>query len=485
MLNEEHQKALTSLPPSQALQGKLDRRGIANKKILVLTTENDEYLYQNMKTRLACKGCDFIQVFNRRELLSLVRAQSPVVVILSYCGDSAWEILESAREIRQLDKSVLLVMIATQSSEELAIAALKAGINDYYRKDASAEEIEASIECYLADLSVEKDKTPLVDPVSSDQLIGASPSMRAIKTYLAKVASTDSTVLITGETGTGKELVAELIHSNSSRRKKPLVCVNCAALPESLLESELFGHERGAFTGAVVSQIGKFELAEKGTIFLDEIGDMSTHAQAKILRTIESKEVYRLAGKKSIPLNVRVIAATNHDPERLVAEGKFRKDLYFRLNVARLQLPPLRDRKEDIPRLLEHYAGEMNRRFGRTVQGFAEETLAYMLRYDWPGNVRELKNLCEAIFINLSPRSFEITFTDLPEPFQRLLRDSESLVQCEYDRLLSVLLSTKWNVSQAARKLHWSRMTVYRKIEKYHIEKLYAPEEGQEVALPS
>jgi two-component system response regulator HydG/two-component system response regulator AtoC len=276
--------------------------------------------------------------------------------------------------------------------------------------------------------------------------------------------------------------VAGLIHRNSTRNEKPLVCVNCAALPDGLLESELFGHERGAFTGAVASQQGKFELADRGTIFLDEIGDMSSHAQAKILRTIESKEIYRLAGRKSIPLNVRVIAATNHDPERLVVEEKFRKDLYFRLNVARIHLPPLRDRKEDIPLLLEHYAREMNRRFGRAVEGFTEETLAYLLHYDWPGNVRELKNLCEAIFINQPSRI--ISFHDLPTIFQRLLRDTEGLSRSEHDRLLSALLSTKWNVSQAARKLHWSRMTIYRKIEKYHIKKPCPLAGRHETALP-
>jgi transcriptional regulator with PAS, ATPase and Fis domain len=298
--------------------------------------------------------------------------------------------------------------------------------------------------------------------------------MQSIKAHLLKIAVTDSTVFITGETGTGKELVAELIHRHSFGSAKPFVCVNCAALPDNLLESELFGHERGAFTGAIAAQQGKFEMAGGGTIFLDEIGEMNVYAQAKILRVIESKEIYRIGGRKNIPLNIRVIAATNQDPERLVAEEKFRKDLYFRLNVARIHLPPLRDRKEDIPLLLEHYVREMNRRFGRAVEGFTEETLACLLRYDWSGNVRELKNLCEAIFINLPPRM--IAFADLPEPYQRRLRQAEGLPQSERDRLLSALFSTNWNVSKASQKLHWSRMTLYRKIAKYHINKTCKPE---------
>jgi transcriptional regulator with PAS, ATPase and Fis domain len=284
---------------------------------------------------------------------------------------------------------------------------------------------------------------------------------------LLKVAPTQSTVLITGETGTGKELAAELIHRNSSRHKKPFVCINCAALPENLVESELFGYERGAFTGAIASKQGKFEQAEGGTVFLDEIGDMSPYAQAKILRAIEIKEVYRLGGKGSISLNVRVIAATNQDIERLVAQEKFRKDLYYRFNVAMVHLPPLRDRKEDIPPLLGHYIRELNQRFGREVEGFTQEAMESLLHYDWPGNIRELKNLLEATFINLPSR--KIAFMDLPKQFQRRLQETEGLPKSERDQVLSALFATKWNKSKAAQKLHWSRMTLYRKMAKYHI----------------
>jgi len=437
----------------------------------IVITKDDETPYQNVKKLLLLHGYEVIEALDRAGVLQVIRTQSPDLVILSSLGKCGREALEVAREIRQLDKRVLLILIATESSEDLAIAALKAGINDYFRKPIIAEEIAASVERCLASLLSAKpsvnDGTTAFDLLTNGQLIGASPLMRAIKAYLVKVAVTDSTVLITGETGTGKELVAELIHKNSSSRGKTFVCVNCAALPDSLFESELFGYERGAFTGAIASQQGKFELADGGTVFLDEIGEMNIYAQAKILRAIENKAIYRIGGRKSIPLKVRVIAATNQDPERLVAEEKFRKDLYFRLNVARIHLPPLRDRKEDIPHLLGHYILEMNRRFGRAVEGFTEETLAYLLHYDWPGNVRELKNLCEAIFINQPSRI--ISFHDLPMPFQRLLRDADGLSQSERDRLLTALLSTKWNVSQAARNLHWSRMTIYRKIEKYHI----------------
>lgn len=298
-------------------------------------------------------------------------------------------------------------------------------------------------------------------------MIGDSMPMREIRSYLLKVAATDSPVLITGETGTGKELAAELIHRNSSRHKKPLVCINCAALPETLVESELFGYERGAFTGAVALSRGKFELAAGGTILLDEIGDMSAYAQAKILRTIERKDAYRLGGKSRIPLDFRVIASTNQDPERLVREGKFRKDLYYRLNVARVHLPPLRDRKEDIFLLLEHSIRELNRRFGRKVKGFTDEALETLLGYDWPGNVRELKNVVEATFISLPSR--EVLFIDLPKSIQGQFKEMELLPKRERDQMLSALFAAHWNKSEAAQKLHWSRMTLYRKMSKYHI----------------
>jgi transcriptional regulator with PAS, ATPase and Fis domain len=281
--------------------------------------------------------------------------------------------------------------------------------------------------------------------------------------------------------------VAELIHGNSPRAHQPFVCINCAAIPDSLLESELFGYERGSFTGAYSSNKGKLKFGDGGTIFLDEIGDMSPYAQAKILRVIESREVQRLGGKENIPLNVRFIAATNKDLEQSVSEKTFRKDLYYRLNVAGIHLPPLKDRKEDVPSLCDHYIRDLNREFGWQVEGFTEETAEALLRYDWPGNVRELKNLLEATIGNFhcgqkrsasdpcgqcleaSFRCRQISFTDLPEQFRRRLSNTKLLPLDQRYPLVSVLISTKWNISKAAQKLHWSRMTMYRKMAQYRI----------------
>jgi transcriptional regulator with PAS, ATPase and Fis domain len=308
---------------------------------------------------------------------------------------------------------------------------------------------------------------PLYCLADRQQLIGESPFIRRIKAYLLKVAAVDSHVLITGETGTGKELTAQYIHQQSTRHGKSLIAINCAALPDGLLESELFGYGKGAFTGAHTTYAGKLKLADGGTVFFDEIGDMSPYAQAKILRVIESKEVYPLGGKRSIPLDIRIIAATNRDLEHLVAKGKFRQDLYFRLNVAKVHLPPLRERKEDIPHLVDYYLQEFNARFGRELKGFTDEALELLLRHDWPGNIRELKNLLEAIFID--PPRKRIAISDLPDSIRQHYEIKEPATLTERELLLSALCSVNWNKSKAAEQLHWSRMTLYRKMAKYHI----------------
>jgi len=304
-------------------------------------------------------------------------------------------------------------------------------------------------------------------PYPESAIVGNSLEIWKLKTFLRKVATTDSHVLITGETGTGKELAAQYIHEHSKRREKPLVTINCAALPDGLLESELFGYERGAFTGAVSSYAGKLKLAEGGTVLFDEIGDMSPYAQAKILRMIETREVYPLGGRRSVPLNIRIIAATNRDLARQLSTNEFRQDLYFRLNVARVHLPPLRERTEDVQLLIDHYLDKFGAQFGRRIAGFSEDAMAMLLAYDWPGNIRELINLIERIFID--PPREKIAAADLPESIRRQASMRQEIVPAEREILLNTLSQTNWNKSKAAERLHWSRMTIYRKIAKYHI----------------
>jgi DNA-binding NtrC family response regulator len=442
-----------------------------NPTILIATS--DSALRQSLRQQLMRQRYDLIEASDRSTAFEAAQNFSPDLVILGSWGTGEGDVIQAAQDIHTCNKKILLVLIVSQSTEDIAFAALRAGINDYVKIPFSFEDLLARVNHCLADklclTPSPKDNPPDSSLTGCDRLIGYSSTIQLVKSYILRAAVTDSTALITGESGTGKELAAELIHRHSLRSEKPLVCVNCAALPDSLLESELFGYERGAFTGATTSQKGKFEQANGGTILLDEIGDMNLHAQAKILRTIESKDICRLGGNKNIPLNVRFIAATNQDPERLVTDKRFRLDLYYRLNVARIHLPPLRERKDDILILLNHCIRELNHRYGRSVVGFTDEVMAYLLRYDWPGNVRELKNLCEAIFINLPAR--KISFLDLPYLYQQRLKEVESLPQSERERLLSALFTTNWNVSKAARKLNWSRITIYRKLEKYHIKK--------------
>jgi DNA-binding NtrC family response regulator len=440
------------------------------KKPVVLVHGIDDILRQNLKSRLIHHKFTVIESTERTDPSEQIRIALPELVIVSSYRKAFEKGIKAIKRIRQLDKNLPVIFIAGRSSEAKAIAAIKAGVNDYFKLPFSCEAVAKSAKRILATMS----RSSLYNEVLKRQsskidkyIIGRSKSMREVKSYLLKVAQSDSTVLITGETGTGKELAANLIHFKSLRYKSPFVCINCAALPESLVESELFGYDRGAFTGAVADKPGKFELANGGTVFLDEISDMNKYAQAKILRSIESKDYFHLGGKDAITLDARVIAATNQDPVQLISNGVFRKDLYYRLNVARIHLPPLRERKEDIPRLVNHAIRKFNYRFNRKVEGLSEEALTCLFRYGWPGNVRELMNLLEAVYINLPSKS--IALLDLPKPIQKQLKLTTSSSGDERKRIVSALLETNWNKSTAAQKLNWSRMTLYRKLEKYNI----------------
>lgn len=393
------------------------------------------------------------------------------IVVTSTAGKSDGQ--DAASRIRQDDRTLPLILVSDHSSEEQAVAAFRTGVNDYLRWPCGDAELVGSITRVLQSpppAALSWHRSSSLRSCTDWSLIGHSQLMREVKDCVDKASRTDSSVLITGETGTGKELVAQLIHRLSERRDRPFVCINCAAMPEGLLEDELFGHEKGAFTGASSDYEGQLRLADGGTAFFDEIGDMSPLAQSKILRVIETKEVYPLGGTKQISVDFRVIAATNRDVESMVDKGSFRKDLYYRLNVFRIHLTALRDHREDIPPLVRYQLDELNARLGYQVTGFDDEAMAVLLRHDWPGNVRELRNVVEAALVNRPPR--QIRVSDLPLSLRRLaekIANDRSGPQNERDVLLAALLSTNWNKSQAAKMLCWSRMTVYRKMRKYHI----------------
>lgn len=372
--------------------------------------------------------------------------------------------------LRSFRREVPLFFVAQHGSEEKAIAALRFGATDYFSGAEPAEEMIRGIRHHLHDVAPVYDvAAPVKSKVQIDEpdLLGVSPAMQEVKRYLLKVAGRDSTVLLTGETGTGKELAAEFIHWHSKRRNRPLIRINSSAMPEQLVESELFGYEKGAFTGAVSAKAGKFEQANGGILFLDEIGEMSLFAQAKILRILENRRVYRLGSGHGVDIDVRVIAATNQNLENLVERGLFRKDLFYRLNVARVQLPPLRERREDIPLLLAKFIKEFNALFGMHLNGFTEKAWFSLLKYEWPGNIRELKNILEATYINGLVGT--ITFDSLPRPFQEIFTTGGFRPKSERDQVLSALFAVNWNKSKAAENLNWSRMTLYRKMAKHQI----------------
>jgi DNA-binding NtrC family response regulator len=380
----------------------------------------------------------------------------------------ATESLRCVRRIRASCPRTPIILIVAESSEELAVEALHAGATRYVRQSALEQGFAPVLnELVESGLLPRQETASRIELRGGERLIGNSTAICALRAYLKKVARSTSNVLITGETGTGKELVAQLIHQNSDRSPRPFVSLNCTAIPESLFESEVFGYERGAFTGAYASQPGKLAAAATGTVFLDEIGEMPLSLQAKLLRALEEKKVYRLGGGKPVPVDIRVLAATNRNIEAAVQEGRFRSDLYYRLNVVRVELPPLRERLEDLPALLTHFVGSLNGAFGTAVTGFTSLGLEALLTHTWPGNIRELKNVVESVFVNLADGA--MGQVDLPSEVRHMLTRLGGVAAGERERLVRALVATNWNKSNAARRLSWSRMTLYRKMMRYHV----------------
>lgn len=390
--------------------------------------------------------------------LALLQERSPQLILMDASLPDHAGGLAVARQIRKYS-AVPLIMLVRDGTEAFATGCLRLGVTDYFPLPVPERDLFSRVTHLLRPAG----RTP----PESTGLIGASPAMVAVRASIHQVAKSPCNVLITGESGTGKELVARSIHRLSPRQRNPFVCINCAAIPDTLLESELFGVERGAFTGAYMRREGRLKAGQGGTIFFDEIGDLSAYTQAKLLRAIEDKEVQPLGGQQTTRLDIRVVSATHQPLEELVAVGRFRQDLYFRLKVARIHLPPLRDRKEDIPTLVGHFLADLGTAYGKQVAGVSVAVLQALLRYDWPGNIRELRNLCEATLVHATgPR---IEWSHLPEDFRKAVGSAIDEPLEERDRLLSALLSTNWNKSQAAQRLNWSRWTLYRKMHKHQI----------------
>ncbi len=399
--------------------------------------------------------------------------------------------LKFLKQVREIDPDIPVIVITAFATVQNAVEAMKAGAIDYITKPFTVEEIEVKIDKALTarkltienrQLSLENEYLREETQYHFSEMIGKSQPMQEIYHLIRKVASANSPILILGESGTGKELIARAIHYSGSRKDKPFIRVNCAALAEGVLESELFGHEKGAFTGAIRRKPGRFEIAAEGTIFLDEIGEIAPSIQVKLLRILQEKEFERVGGTETLTMKARLIAATNQNLESLIAQKIFRHDLYYRLNVVSIQLPLLRDRKDDIPLLVYHFIEKYNQEAVKKIQGITPEAMKYLLHYSWPGNIRELENVIERAIV-LSNRSF-IDIEDFPQNIiehnsfpsstgQNKDAEKESLMNQtgEYEKnlIFDALRMTGGNISRAAQHLGIKRTTLRYKMDKYDL----------------
>ena len=384
--------------------------------------------------------------------------------------------LDLLRELKRQDESIEVVVMTGYPTITSAVEALKEGAYDYLSKPLILDELQHLMQRVMERRflrgEVHSLRTRLGEELTLNELIGASPAMERVKDVIGKVAITDSPVLIEGESGTGKELVAAAIHRLSGRAKGPFIPVNCSAIPPDLLESEFFGHVRGAFSGAVVDALGLFRSANEGTLFLDEIAELPPALQVKLLRVLQEMQVRPVGSTKAYSVDVRVIAATNRNLERAMTDGSFRQDLFYRLNVIRITLPMLRDRREDVPALVNHFLRRFNRRFRRDVRGITPDALAALTAYDFPGNVRELENLIERAFA-MGARE-QITLADLPSLTARpsgvpsgSTRVLPTLAEAERELILKALAVLNDDKEESARALGISRRTIYRRLKEY------------------
>ena len=447
-----------------------------SRKILIV--DDEQGIRAALSQLLEYEGYEVRAVANAVDALSEYGKFAPDLVFMDV-KMAGIDGLEALKRLRELDPRAIVVMISGHGTIQTAVDATQLGAYDFLEKPLDTDRILVTLRNALQHLELRDENNALREQVQSKfEIVGGSYAIRALTDRIEKVAGTPARVLISGENGTGKELVARAIHLQSPRAKKPLVEVNCAAIPGELIESELFGHMKGSFTGAVSDRAGKFEQADTGTLFLDEIGDMSMSAQAKVLRVLQDGVVTRIGGSKTISVDVRVLAATNKNLEEEIAAGRFREDLYYRLNVVPLHVPPLRERREDIPLLVAHFVHLLSSREGVTPRSFEQASIDLLARMDWPGNVRELRNTIERLLIlGAGPR---VTVQDVERLVGRKQAEPGglgALAQCktfeefkdaaERAFLLVKLREYDWNVSETARALDMPRSNLYKKIERY------------------
>jgi two-component system response regulator HydG len=458
-----------------------------NARFHILLVDDDANHLKTLKTLVASWGYQVSLAEDGAQAVARV-GEGPFDLILMDVRMAAMDGIEALKRIKAYNPAIPILIMTAYSSVDSAVEALKSGAYDYMTKPLDFDVLRLSMERALEHTRLKSENQELKARLSAgfelQQIIGRSARMKEMLAMLALIAPSEATVLICGESGTGKELIARCLHGNSPRKAHPLVVVNCAALTETLLESELFGHEKGAFTGAERRREGLFMQADRGSLFLDEIGETSPAMQAKLLRVIQEREIQRVGGEQRLPIDVRILAATHRDLSAEVAAGRFREDLYYRLNVVRVEVPPLRDRGEDIPLLAQHFLEKYAEKNRKRVRGLSPLAMDILLKHPWPGNVRELENVIERAVILLTAET--ITDKELPptltrpyfearpapepsEPLPAGPRVPRPLEEIEKAAILETLAATGGNKSETARLLKISRKTLHNKLKEYGV----------------
>ena len=440
------------------------------KKISILIVDDEESVRDSLYNWFIEDGYCVECAENAKKALSILESKN-FNIILADIKMPGMDGLEMQRRIKSLNKDSIVIIMTAFASVDSAVQALKDGAYDYITKPFDPDDLSHLIRNATKQISLKAENEALKEKFVSleniDDLIGNSEAMLKVLKEVETVAQSNSSVIITGESGTGKELIARAIHSNSQRKYFPLVSVHCGALTESLLESELFGHEKGAFTGAMFNRKGRFEMADGGTIFLDEIATISAKMQVELLRVLESKNFVRVGGNKEITSDFRVICATNRDLKKMVEKGTFREDLYYRLNVVNITIPPLRERMEDIPMLVDYFIKKFCTSMSRDIITIDSAVLKRLEEFEFPGNVRELENMIERAIVIGNGK--EIRLKDLPLEKNTINNSIESLDELEKNHVLQILIKYGWNISRSANALKVDRVTLYNKIKKYNL----------------
>ncbi len=454
-----------------------------NQNTRILVIEDDDAVRETLIALLGEAGYTVEAVSDGPPAIALAKQSlfHLYMIDLRLPGQSGIEVMA---QIKKINAEAVCIVLTAYATIELSVQAMRAGAFDFIAKpfqiDVVLNLVKNAIEFNRLKIENLSLKKMVRDKYRFENMVGSSPQMNQVYELIERVSDSDSTILIQGESGTGKEIVAKTIHYNSTRRDKPLIPVNCGAIPEALLESELFGHEKGAFTGATASRTGRFELAHGGTLFLDEIGELPLSLQVKLLRVLQEQRFERVGGVKSIQVDVRIIAATNQDLEKAIEDKCFREDLYYRLNVIPINIPPLRKRKDDIPLLVDHFIDKFNQKKNKQVSGITSEAIALLLKYYWPGNIRELENLVERMMVLMKNEGM-ITAEDVPEklitsrrktlPFHFELPEEgiifSDIVSAFENQILDLSLSRANGIkNRAAQLLHMNRTTLVEKLKK-------------------